>query len=324
MPSGNSNYTSLITTTLQNHSEQIFDAVTTNNAAAYMLKKKGNIKISKGGRTFTHPIMYGTNASFQAYNRMEQISLPETDIITRAEYNIKTLAGSIVLPTLDMAMNAGDKTKLLDLADEKRQEAEISMGQLLGAQVFADGTTNTKGFGGFQFLISDTPSTQTDVGGIDASATGNTYWRNYVNTASIATFGTSQAGISAMNVALNNTTFGTLGPKAIFTTKAVFNLYELALQSNVRYTNQTMADAGFRNLEFKTMPIMFDDNCPAAHMYFVDMDSLWLQVLADGNMRTTNFQQKQDQLLTSALMYMFGNLTTGSRRTNGVLTNITG
>ena len=72
------------------------------------------------------------------------------------------------------------------------------------------------------------------------------------------------------------------------------------------------------------MPVVFDDNCPASHMYFVDLDNLWLQVLARGNMELTDMQPSHDQLLRVALMYLFGNLSTGSRRTNGVITNITG
>lgn len=323
MASGNTNYSTLITTTLQDHGDEIFDSVSTNNALAYMLKKAGNIKIRKGGRSFTHPLIYGVNPSFQAYSRMEQISLPETDLVTRAEYAIKVLAGSILLPELDLAMNAGDKEKLLDLAEEKKMEAEISMSELMGDQVWADGTAS-KSFGGLQFLINTAPSGQTDVGGIDASASGNTYWRNQVNSSSITAFNTSSAGLSAMNQMVNNCTFGRQGPTSVFTTKTIFNLYELGLQSNVRYTQTEMADAGFQNLLFKTMPVLFDDNCPVNSMYFVDTNSLWLQVLAGGNMKTTQFQQKDDQLAKSALMYLFGNLTTGSRRTNGVISAITG
>ena len=127
-----------------------------------------------------------------------------------------------------------------------------------------------------------------------------------------------------MKKRVNNCTFARQGPKAVFTTKTNFNLYELGLQSNVRYTNTEMADAGFQNLLFKTMPVLFDDNCPTNRMYFVDIASLWLQVLTGGNMKTTQFQQKDDQLAETALMYLFGNLTTGSRRTNGVITAISG
>ena len=323
MATGNSSFNSLITTTLQDHGKEIFDAVSTNNPFYWLLKKAGNIKIRKGGRTFTHPIIYATNSSFAMYDKLGTISLPFTDNITRAEYPIKVAAGSIVLSTIDMAMNAGDKEKLLDYADEKKLEAEISMSQLLGAQVFKDGSVSTD-FDGLQFLINETPGGQTDVGGIDPSASGNTYWQNYSYGTVVSAFNTSQAGLTAFNDVLNNTTFGNQGPKAIITTTAIYQLYELGLTSNIRYASTEMGDAGFRSLQYATLPVLFDANCPTGNVYFVDTSSLWLQVLAQANMEVTQFEQRDNQLASSALMYLAGNLTCGSRRTQGVIDSVTG
>lgn len=321
MATGNTSYTSLITTTLQNHGKEIFDAVSTNNALIWMLKKAGNIKVVGGGRKFTHPIIYKTNDSFQMYSKLDPISTTMTDAISRAEYDIKVAAGSIVLSEIELAMNAGNREKLIDYADEKRLEAEISMSELLGDQSFADGTAS-KEFGGLQYLISETPSAQTDVGGINASA--NSYWQNYTYNTTVSAFNTSDAGLTAMNTVLNETTFGRRGPRAIFTTKTAYGLYEIGLTSNIRYAQTDLADAGFRHLQYTTLPVLFDDNCPDGNMYFVDTDALWLQVLSQANMQVTQFQMKDDQLASIALMYIAGNLTTGSRRTQGVINSITG
>lgn len=321
MATGNTSYTSLITTTLQNHGKEIFDAVSTNNALIWMLKKAGNIKVVGGGRKFTHPIIYKTNDSFQMYSKLDPISTTMTDAISRAEYDIKVAAGSIVLSEIELAMNAGNREKLIDYADEKRLEAEISMSELLGDQSFADGTAS-KEFGGLQYLISETPSAQTDVGGINASA--NSYWQNYTYNTTVSAFNTSDAGLTAMNTVLNETTFGRRGPRAIFTTKTAYGLYEIGLTSNIRYAQTDLADAGFRHLQYTTLPVLFDDNCPDGNMYFVDTDALWLQVLSQANMQVTQFQMKDDQLASIALMYIAGNLTTGSRRTQGIINSITG
>ena len=324
MATGNTSFDTLITTTLQNHGREIFDAVSSNNALLWMLKKAGNIKVSGGGRSFTHPLIYQTNSTFQAYNKLDTIALTVTDNITRANYDIKVMAGSIVLSTIDLAMNAGDREKLIDLADEKRLEAEISMAELLGDQVYKDGSTATD-FDGLQNLIHETPSSQTDVGGITSSGTTTqTFWQNYAEASAVSAFNSSSAGLTAMNNALLGTIFGRRGPRAVFTTNAVYGLYEIGLTSNIRYAQTDLADAGFRHLQYTTLPVLFDSNCPTGNMYFVDTDSLWLQVLAQANMEVTQFQLKDDQLAKSALMYLAGNLTTGSRRTNGVINSITG
>jgi len=322
MATGNSSFTTLITTTLQKHGTQIFDAVSTNNALYWMLKKAGNIKVSSGGRKFTHPVIYDKNASFQMYNKLDTIGLNVTDAVTRAEYDVKVAAGSIVLSTIDLAMNAGNKEQLLNYADCKRQEAEISMSELMGDQVWADMSPTTE-FGGLAYIITSNTSVETtEVGGISSSV--NSYWQNQYYNTTISAFNTSSAGLTQMNALLNACTFGRQGPKAVFTDKTVYGLYEIGLTSNIRYTQTDLADAGFRHLMYTTMPVLFDDNCPSADMYFVDTDSLWLQVLAQANNKITQFQLKDDQLASSALMYLAGNLTVGSRRTQGVIASITG
>lgn len=323
MATGNTSYSTLITTTLQNHGREIFDAVSTNNALYWMLKKAGNIKVVSGGRVFTHPLIYQKNSSFQMYSKLDPISLPVTDAVTRAEYPIKVAAGSIVLSTIDLAMNAGDREKLIELADIKRLEAEISMSELLGDQVFADGS-NANDFDGLQYLIHETPSGQTDVGGITSTTSTNSFWNNYAYATAISGYNSSDEGLTVWNTVLNNTTYGRRGPRAVFTTKTIYGLYEIGLTSNIRYAQTDLADAGFRHLQYTTLPVLFDDNCPTGNTYFVDTDSLWLQVLAQANMEITQFQLKDDQLVSSALMYLAGNLTTGSRRTSGVINSTTG
>lgn len=324
----NTSYTTLITTTLQNHGNEIFDAVSTNVSLLWMLKKAGNVKISSGGRSFTHPIIYQKNPSFQMYDKMGTISLGLTDGITRAEFNIKVAAGSISLSTIDLAMNAGNKEKLLDYADVKRQEAEISMTELLGGTsgVWGDLSPSTE-FGGLPYLITSNTSVETvNVGGISSSA--YSYWRNQYYNTTIGTFNTvitdTNNGLVRWNALLNACTFGRQGPTAIFTTKTIYGLYEIGLTSNIRYTSTDLADAGFKHLMYTTLPVLFDDNCISGDTFFVDTNSLWLQVLSQANGKITQFQLKDDQLASSALMYLAGNLTCGSRRTQGIIANTTG
>ena len=324
MAAGNTNFTKLITTTLQNLPSEVFDALSTNNALYYKLEKKGNLKIVNGGRSFTHPIFYKSNTSFKSYGKTDTIDTPLMDDLTRAEYPIKIVAGSVVVSILEEAMNAGNKEKLIDLVEETALRAKVSMSEIMGDQTFSDGSA-ANDIDGLQFLINTSPSTQTDVGGINPSTTGNDYWRNQVDTTGTAAFNTLIAGLTLMNTMLNNCTFGRQGPKLIVTTKAVYALYEIGQTSNIRYiADNELADAGFRNLAYSTIPIVFDDNCPTGRMYFIDTDQLWLQVLSRGNMELTDMQQSLDQLLRVAILYLFGNLTTGSRRTNGLLTAITG
>lgn len=315
MAAGNSSFTKLISTTLQNLPAEVFDAVSTNNALLYILQKKGNLKIVSGGRSFTHPIYYKPNTSFKSYGKTDTIDTPLMDDITRAEYSIKVIGGSVVISLLEEAMNAGNKEKLIDLVEETVTRAKISMSEVMGDQVFSNGAGDND-FDGLPFLINSSPSTQTDVGGINPSTTGNEYWRNQIGTT--ADFSSSSTtSLGKMSALVANCTFGRQGPRLIVTTKTLYSEYESMLTSNIRYVTTELADAGFLHLAYQTMPVVFDDNCGSGAMYFIDTDNLWLQVLAKGNMELTDMERSHDQLMRVALLYLFGNLTTGSRRTNG-------
>ena len=292
MATGNSSFTTAITRTLQNHSKEIFDAVSSNNALFYLMNKAGSIKMSSGGRSFTHPVYHTANTSYKMYSPLEVIDTPIMDDYTRAEYDIKVGAGSFVLSLVELAKNAGDKEKLLDYGEMVKKAGEISMEELMGAQVYADGT-NAKDFDGIPFLVNSSPSTQTDVGGIDSSA--NVYWRNIVGT-TITAFNTSSAGIKSMEAALLDATKGTKGPTVVVTTKANYRLYMLAMTDQIRYTSKDLilGDKSFTHLAFGTIPVIPDDNCPTNGMYMLDLTSLWLQILSKGNFKITQFQPSHD------------------------------
>lgn len=324
MAAGHPSFDKLATSTLRNFPTEVLDSLSTNNALFFLLNKAGNLKVTAGGREFTHPIRFKANNTFRAYSHLETIGTDLQDNITRSVYPQKSLAGSLVLSKWEMAQNKGNREKLIDLVIEAKNDAKISMSELLGDQVWADGS-GAKDFDGLQFLINSSPSTQSDVGGIDASASGNDYWRNQVDTNTVTAFNTSQEGLTAMNASLLAATFGAQGPRAVLTTKAIFSLYELGLTSNIRYTSTNiLADTKFMHLVYATMPVLFDDNCPANQLYMVDTDNLWLQVLAGANMETTAFEASHNQLSLIALMWLVGQITAGSRRTQAVLTNITG
>lgn len=318
---GNTSFTKLITTTLQNLPSLVTDNISTNNALAYMLQKRGNIKIVSGGRKFTHPLWYLINSTFNSYGETESISTAKQEDLTRAEFPIKILAGSVVVSLFEEAMNAGDKERLIALVEDTITRGKLSMSDLLGKQVFKSGSIDAD-FDGLPHLINDSPSTQTDVGGIDASSSANVFWRNQTGSA-VSAFATSSEGLNAMAALLNSCVFGTSGPRLVVTTKTIYALYEAALTSQIRYTTTELADTKFMHLAYATMPVVFDDNCTASRMFFIDTDNLWLQVLSRGNFEVTDMMQSHNQLLKNALMYLFGNLTCGSRRTNGVVT-ITG
>lgn len=311
----NSSYNAQQSRTQPHFGDEVFDGISTNNALVWMLRQSGNIKVTEGGRTFTHPLMYALNSSFAARAHDATIPTPDAQTHTHSEWNIRTISGSITLFRLHQAMNQG-KAVILKYLEEKKQSAITSMTEILGDQL-VDGTGTDPDWDSLETIISTTNTTT--VGGIAGS---DASWQNY-SAAIAGAFNTSNNGITAMDAMVRGTTFGAKSPRALFTTSAVFGLYYISQAGNIRYYNEELADAHFEHLNFGRRPVLWDDNIDAGLMYGADTDGLWLQVLKQGNLVTTEFMPSTNQLSDQALMYLFGNLTCGSRRTQGVITGIT-
>ena len=311
MPAGTNFGTAQISRTDYNFGNEVFDGISTNNALVWMLRQSGNIQITEGGRSFTHPLMYALNTSFAARAHDATISTPDAQTHTHSEWDVKTISGSITLFKLHQAMNQG-KAVILKYLEEKKQSAVTSMTEILGDEL-VDGTGSGASWDSLETII-DTTNTST-VGGIAGS---DASWQNYAATQATA-FGTTNAGITSMDAMIRGCTFGNKSPRAIFTTSVLYGGYYISQAGNIRYYNEELADAHFEHLNFGRRPVLWDDNIDTGRMYGVDTDSLWLQVLSKGNIVTTEFMPSTNQLSDQALMYIFGNLTTGSRRTQGVV-----
>lgn len=301
--------------TLPNFGDEVFDGISSNNALVWAFRQSGNIKISDGGRTFTHPLMYALNTSFAARAHDATIPTPDPQTHTHSEWNVRTISGSITLFKIHQAMNQGSAV-ILKYLSEKKQSAVTSITEVMGDQ-FVDGTGTDPDWDSIETIASATNTTT--VGGIAGS---DATWQNY-SAAIAGAFNTSNNGITAMDLAIRSTTFGNKSPRMIFTTSAVFGLYYISQAGNIRYYNEELADAHFEHLNFGRRPVLWDDNIDAGRMYVIDTDSMWLQVLKQGNLVTTEFLPSTNQLSDQALMYLFGNITCGSRRTQGVITGIT-
>lgn len=315
MPAGATYSSAQLSRTQPNFGDEVFDGISTNNSLVWMLRQSGNIKVTEGGRTFTHPLMYALNTSFAARAHDGTITTPDPQTHTHSSWAINTISGSITLFKLHQAMNQG-KSVILKYLEEKKQSAITSMTEVLGDEL-VDGTGTAPSWDSLETIINTTNTTTVgDIAGSDAS------WQNY-SAAIGGAFNTSNNGITAFDLAVRSCTFGAKSPRAIFTTSTVYGLYYISQAGNIRYYNEELADAHFEHLNFGRRPVLWDDNIDAGRAYFVDTDSLWLQVLKQGNLVTTEFMETTNQLSSTALMYIFGNLTTGSRRTQGVVTGIT-
>src|SRR3990167_1272302 len=147
----NTSFNAAQTRTTPNWGDEVFDGISTNNAFVWMMRQAGNIKVVNGGRTFTHPLLYAVNSSFAARDPLGTIPTPDPDVLTRSEWNIRTISGSIVLSMLEDSQNQGESA-LIDLLDEKKLEGSISMTEVLGDEL-VDGSGTAPSWDSLETII---------------------------------------------------------------------------------------------------------------------------------------------------------------------------
>lgn len=264
----------IFATTLQGYSGQMADNITNHNALLRQLKKKGN-KRKATGRSIVQEIEYAENSTVQWYSGSEQFDVSPSDTFTAAEFNYKQLIGVATINGLEQIQNSG-KEAVHNLYRSRIKNLEKSLTNTTAAAIYADGTGNDgKEIGGLQLLVADV-NTNT-VGGISASA--NTWWKNYVYDFSDNSVTPSKDTIlHAMTTTWLNVIRGADKPDIIVADMIYYQYYWESLTPNQRFTDDKGAGAGFTNLVFQgSVPVVFDDQCPASHMYFLNTDYLFIR-----------------------------------------------
>jgi hypothetical protein len=315
-------YDALLTTTLANYRKKLVDNIFDDypflsyiNGKLGVAMRGDTIKRTvDGGESIVEHLLYEANSSVKSYAGAEQLDTTLQEGMTIARYNWKQYAVSVGITGLEKRNNQGEAA-MINLLSSKAKQAEMSLRDRMSVDSFADGTGNgSKNLTGLAALVSSTIT----VGGI--SPTTYTWWVPTV-TASAGSF--AGTGIDKMRTMFNTITFGNDKPDFILTTQSVYEFYEKALQPQERFASNTVADAGFMNLTFKGVPIVFDRDCTSGYMYFLNSKYLSFVVHKDADFSTGPFVTPENQDVSTAMILFQGNLTTNNRRKLGVITGIT-
>lgn len=319
---GNPNYTSLISSTLDKFMKNsVTSSVIGNNALLRTLQNKGKIVHEIGGRNFQENIAYASNSTVQFQNPTDLLDTSAQDEFTSALFAQKMLTGTDQISEKELLQNAGD-SRIFNLLEGKRKNLMDTLRNQLGAALYSDGTgSGGKTIGGLQLLIADDPTTGT-VGGIDRST--NAFWRNQVYDFSTSAGGNAsasniQAGMNSLYLScqVQEGSF----PDLILADYNYYSFYENSLQQIQRITNTNEGKLGFAQLVYKSSAVVYDPNCPANHMYFLNTDYLKFQHLNNPLFTQGDTQRPTNQLYYITPVYLYGNLTISSARVHGVAKN---
>lgn len=316
MATPNSSFSDIITTTLQGYSGTIADNITNHNALLRQIDRKGNKQVATG-RSIVQEIEFSENSTVAYYSGSETLDTTAQETFTAAEYNYKQLAGNVVITGLEEIQNSG-REAVHNLLKARIKNLERSLKNTVATGLYAAGTgSGGKEIGGLQLLVADT-NTNT-VGGIS----GNTYswWRNYVYDFSTNSVTPSATTIgTAMQTAWLNVIRGTDKPDMICADSIYYRYYWDSLLANQRFMDDKGAGAGFTNLVYQgNVPVIYDDQCPASHMYMLNTDFLFLRPAKGREFKPLGDKASVNQDAIVMPVVWAGNMTTSNRSLQAVI-----
>jgi hypothetical protein len=317
MASANSTFTEMVTTTLRNHATDVVDSITNNNALLRFMKKRGNIQTKSGGYEIARPISYAENSTYQRFSGLDTLNVNQSEVLSAAKFDWQQAAIHVVASGRELRMN-NSKEAMIDLVKARIDAAKATAANNLSIDLYSDGAL-TNQIGGLSLLIQT--NGQGTVGGINSTTYTN--WRNqFKECAGTGTWSKSTIK-GEMNALWLNCVFGQESPDLLLSSHDFYAAYEEALQDNQRYTDATMAAAGFETLKYKSASVVFDTNTnfgtTAERMYFINTKNLYLVQHSEAQWTQDDEKKPINQDGVVIPMYWMGNLVVTNRRRQGIL-----
>lgn len=322
MTSPNSSFNELLSLTIQELQDVLFDQISAKNATTALLKEHNAIRGVDGGPQIVVPIMYAENGSYKRYSGAEQLNTTSNDVFTSFNYPWCQIAINIQANGREIAQNSGSSMHR-DLLKSRVMNAKASFENNFNEDLLSDGSA-TNQINGFQALISDN-GTGT-VGGI-ARATysfaKNQFYRATTD---------GGAALSATNIVGYMDELDLLisaykgNTKAILADNTAYKYFEGNVHPLQRITanDGKLAKLGFKTYAYKNAEVVFEPTIagmPSATMYFLDPEVLELVHHTDRNLVRLPKRESFNQDAQIEYMVWMGNLVAKNFRRLGVLNN---
>ncbi len=314
MASPNATFTEMVTTTLRNHSREVTDNVSLNNALLRRLKDKGRIKNESGGYEIALPLDYAENGTYLRYSGYDPLNVSPSDVLTAAKYDWCQISMHVSASGRELRMN-NSAERMINLVKARLTNAKRTAANNMSIDLYGTGAL-TNQIGGLGALItSDGTGT---VGGIVAGT--YTWWKNKFVETGTPSATTIVADMNTIWLSLNR---GADQPDLIIASHDFYNYYESSLQVNARYMQVNKADAGFESVMYKGKPVVFDSNTTFTttieKMYFLNTDYLWLIQHPDAQWTPEDDRVPVNQDAVVIPLYWMGQLVCSNRSLQGVV-----
>lgn len=310
----------LYTTTWMNMKSSVMDNIFTATPFWFWLKSKGGLERAEGGRFLTEPLHFAKSDNVKFVRKGSTTALTDKEFLTVAVYQWRYLADAIVRFGVDDQQNRG-RNQIISLMRAKLENSKNSLIDKMETTLFGSVVSDPDAFQGLLDIVPDDPTiTGSTLGGIDPSV--DTWWRNQATNMNAESF--TSLGRKRMTTMLNNcrNNLSSDSPDIIVCAQTPYEFYEEETVEQRQVVNKTLGDAGFQNIEFKGIPMIWSP-AASARMYFLNTRYLKFRYDPQVFFDMTEWKAIPNQINDRvAQVITAGNLVTGRRRCHGVLYNV--
>ena len=306
----------VIATTQKNRNDEIVDNISNDNVLLRRLRERGNWTSEDGGSTLECMLDYAENGTGKFYSGgQDSWSIPVENVIDSASYDWKFYGIFTYVTEAERVKNSGTHA-VKKLSKGKIKNMDRTMANDIATSLYSDGTgSGGQELGGIQLLIDDDPTSAGTVGSIDQAA--NTFWQNYYSAAAATSASTIQGRMKAAWLAIKR---GSDKPHLCLADNVMFTHFWDSLDANQRYVkrkNGNVMDS--ESLAFESAEVVYDDQCPADHMYLVNLDHLIFAYAPNRLFKVESARSVTNANYDVIPAFFAGNLLCSRRASNGVI-----
>lgn len=206
----------------------------------------------------------------------------------------------------------------VDIVMNKLRMMETALMWTMGTQIYGDGTGSPTPITGLLAMLNST--TTTAYGNIQEADLA--VWKPGATDTTGGTLTLNIMRSLRRDCKVSNAQQGV--PSIYMTTDTLHDKYDSLLQPQQRYaSNENLANAGFTNLLFGTVPIVADSKCPDGYMFGLNEEFLDLQVHQDYDFKRTDWMRPTDEEKYTMQILWAGNLTCSRREAHGFYSGLT-
>lgn len=305
----------IFTTTLLNMRPTVIDQVFNDFVTWFWLREHDSVRIVDGGEMIKEHLAFRANDTAQFYSLYDNLTTTPNTNLTSALFEWKEAAVTIAVARKEERQNSG-KHQIVPLLKARIDNARMSLINVIATALYA--TTQVTNTVESLDILVDATST---VGGIDRTGTGNAFWQSTVTTSGAA----AAQLLTDMRASYNDasSSAGKDAPDLITTPQNVYQSYEALLTPQQRFSDATLASAGFESLRYKSAAVVYDDKIASGRMYFLNSKYLHLTIDKMTDFAISPFVKPYNQVARWAQILLMFNLTIDRPGRMSKLTSIT-